>query len=78
MAKKKIIHPNHKKNKLFNKTDPIFSSWFVTKLANGMPLKNRARNRALVYNVLGRLKEKYRINPVFLVVFVFQSIRPIL
>ena len=43
-----------------------------------MPLKNRAKNRALVYEVMGRLKEKYRVNPVFLLVFIFQSIRPLL
>jgi len=42
-----------------------------------MPLKNRAGNRALVYEVMGRLKEKYRVNPAFLLVFLFQSIRPL-
>ena len=43
-----------------------------------MPLKDRARNRALVYEVMGRLKDKYRTNPVFLLVFIFQSVRPLL
>jgi len=43
-----------------------------------MPLKTRRKNRALVYEVMGRLKEKYRINPVFLFIFLFQAIRPLL
>ena len=41
-----------------------------------MPLKDRARNRALVYEVMGRLKDKYRTNPVFLLVFIFPICTP--
>jgi ribosomal protein S7 len=47
------------------------------KLMNDLPLKNRACNRSLVYEVMGRLKEKYRINPVFLIIFLLQFIRPL-
>lgn len=77
MAKQKHLHPNHIKSSLFNKKDPIFSSWIVNKLTASLPVKEPAQRRALVYEVLGRLKDKYRINPVFLLLFICQVIRPL-
>ena len=77
MSKKKLIHPYNHKNRFFNKQDPIFSSWFVNKLINNLPIKDRARNRRAVYLALGKIKRLLKVNPLFVLVLLIQYLRPL-
>ena len=76
MFKKLVRDTTNRGIGIYYKKDPLLKSWFVQKLIGGMPLRIRARNRALVYRVLNKFKRHHKVNPVLLIAYVAHSSRP--
>jgi len=62
----------------YNRPDPVLKSWFVKKVIGGMPLKSRARNRALVYSVFRSVRVKGRLaRPALALGYIFHKLMPL-
>lgn len=76
------INKNYLENKYvirFNKKDPIFYSWFITKFINNlMSNGKKSKVESSMFNAFSYLKIKYKKNPQLLFFLILQKIKPII
>jgi hypothetical protein len=77
MPKARLNNPDHKRVALFNRRGPLFGSWFLMKIPNGLPAKVRDRNLRFVYAAVAKFKPKHKPNSVLVLVLVCDYIRPV-
>ena len=78
MSKPKPFASNSVLSRKYNRPDPVLKSWFVKKVIGGMPLKSRARNRALVYSAFRAVRLMARIaRPALAMGYLFHKLRPL-
>lgn len=79
MSKIKNSFVENKHVFFFNKKDPIFSSWFISKFINNLMSrgnKNKVENS--VFKAFSILKTKYNKKPLLLFFLVLQKVKPII
>ena len=67
MSKIKKLFVENKRTVFFNKKDPIFSSWFISKLINNlMSGGNKNKVETSVFKAFSILKIKHKKKPLLL------------
>ena len=79
MSKIKKLFVENKRTVFFNKKDPIFSSWFISKFINNlMSGGNKNKVETSVFKAFSILKIKHKKKPLLLFFLVLQKIKPII
>lgn len=79
MSKIKNSFIENKHVYFFNKKDPIFSSWFISKFINNLMSRgNKSKIENSLLKAFSFLKLKYKKKPLLLFFLVLQKIKPLL